>query len=66
MGNIYEATNIAFELLFIHKDLARALSYNLTLLKINEDCQDILHYLENDHPSYSNICLIAGVEITFL
>ena len=60
MGNIYEATNITYELLALHKDLAIALAYNLTLLQINEDCQDILHYLENDHPSYSNICLIAG------
>ncbi|WMV53491.1 hypothetical protein MTR67_046876, partial [Solanum verrucosum] len=38
----------------LQKGLTIALTYNLTPLEINVDCQDILHCLANDHPSYSN------------
>ena len=61
-GNINEATNIASELLNLHKYLSIALAYNLTLLQVNEDCQDILHCLQNDHPSYSTIFLLHGTD----
>lgn len=55
MGSIYSTDSIDTELQALVRGLRIAVDHKITPLEVSVDCEEFIHYLKNDHPTYSNI-----------
>ncbi|KAH0641622.1 hypothetical protein KY289_032596 [Solanum tuberosum] len=55
MGNLHMSNNVKAELTALMQGLRIALARGLLPLEVNIDCKKFITFIENDHPSYTNM-----------
>ncbi|KAH0702465.1 hypothetical protein KY285_016743 [Solanum tuberosum] len=55
MGNLHMSNNVKAELTALMQGLKIALVRGLLPLEVNIDCKELITFIENDHPSYTNM-----------
>ncbi|WMV51784.1 hypothetical protein MTR67_045169 [Solanum verrucosum] len=60
------ANNVKAELIALMQGLKIALARGLLPLEVNVDCRELIDFIENDHPSYTNMLSDCRDRLTHL